>query len=376
MSTSKPRLVVGWLIASHVQTEDLRQSYEHARDLLLAHLEKQFTQFDWQMPLLERPRFSGYDILEALDLLELGAEAKLFYGWDYALVLVPNELEARTRISTLGVPSSALEVGVLSSASLTKDNLPEAIAALAQHLLGHLFTLDTRSHGPMKAPDPARLVLEPFDDDQAHELLEILEDVADTRLEERKRQWNSVSFYWQSFVSDWRGTLKSIWGYKPWRIPLYLGRMTAAVIASLLFLLLTAEAWEAGAQVKSGWLSITTVAAIFIASTFIFFGQNLSQVGRGRGWSEQLARSRIVLFGSLLFGMIFLWLILFILLSIITFILPETVIATWAGYTPETLPRFRFVAFMASVGILAAALGGNLEEEDEIKARFFFDEEL
>ena len=36
----------------------------------------------------------------------------------------------------------------------------------------------------------------------------------------------------------------------------------------------------------------------------------------------------------------------------------------WTGFDPVDLPRARYAAFLASIGILVAALGGNLEEED------------
>jgi len=36
----------------------------------------------------------------------------------------------------------------------------------------------------------------------------------------------------------------------------------------------------------------------------------------------------------------------------------------------------RYAAFLAIIGVVGAALGGNLEEESEIKAELFFDEEI
>ena len=39
------------------------------------------------------------------------------------------------------------------------------------------------------------------------------------------------------------------------------------------------------------------------------------------------------------------------------------------------LPVAGYAAFMATLGVIAAALGGNLEEEGEIKAELLFDEE-
>jgi hypothetical protein len=373
----RPQLVIGWIVAADLRDPELLSAYDEARHRLQSQLAEQFPMFDWQMPYLERRSFAPRGSLQPLNLLEIGAEEKLYRRWDYALVIVPNEIESRRRISTLGVPSSALEVGVLSSARLGyKEQLPGRIAGLAQHLLGHLFTLEVRDEGPMRQPEIVELELVSFPPDQADEIIEVLRDVTDARLEEKRRSWNLVNFYVRSFSSDWWSIMKSIIGYRPWRIPLYLGRLTAAVAVSLLLLLLTSESWEAGTHIKTYWLTSGSVAAVFTACIFIFFGQRLDQVGRGRGWSEQLARSRIVLFGTLLAGMISLWLVMFVLLFGFSFFLPVEVTAGWAGFTPETLPRFRYAAFLASLGILAAALGGNLEEEEAIKAELFFDEEV
>ena len=378
-ASSSPQLVVGWVVAADVRDAALISAFEEARETLKAQLENQFPAFDWHFPSITRRNSSPRGVLDALDLLETGVAEKLRHRWDYAVVIVPNELETRQRIAPLGVPSSALEVAVLSTARLgDKETLAERVAALAQHLLGHLFTLETRDEGegPMQPPVPEQLKLEPFPADQAETIEDVLSDVADARLEEMQTSWNYFTFYLRSFSSDPWNILRSIWGYRPWRFPLYLGRLTAAVVASLLFLLLTAESWEAGAQMRTVWLVWGTVLAIVASSLFIFFGQNLNQVGRGSGWSEQLARSRIVIFGTLLSGMVCLWVIMFALLYVLASALPGGVTSGWAGLTPETFPYIRYVSFMALVGMLAAALGGNLEEEDEIKAQFFVDEEV
>ncbi len=360
---AKPKLVVGWIVASDLRNPKLLESYNRARELLKVQLELQFPMFDWQMPLVERRSFAPRGSLRPLDLLEVGAEEKLHRRWDYALVVVTNELQPRRRISTLGVPSSALETAVISSARLGHTSLlPGQLAVLAQHLLGHLLTLDTRDEGPMRPTEAHLPELQPFPEDQANEVIDLLYDVTDARLEEKRRIWNTITFYVRAFLEDWWGILKSIWGYGPWRIPLYLGRLTAAVAVSLLLLLLTAESWQAGSH--AGWLTLTigTFGAIILASTFVFFGQRLDQVGRGRGWSEQLARSRIVLYGTLLAGMVSLWLAMFALILVASFFLPIAVTATWAGFDPSELPRLKYIVFLANIGMVAAALGGNLEE--------------
>lgn len=373
---AKPEVVIGWILAADVRETALLEAYDQTRRRLQALLREQFSGFAWRLEPLERRTFTTRGTLKPLELLELGAEEKLHRRWDFALVVVPNELAPRKRIFAMGVPSSALEVAVLSSARMDHDAaLSERLTALALHLLGHLFGLEHDEAGPMTPPAIERLEPAPFSSDQQRLVRDRLGDIADPRLEELRTRWNAPIFYWQSFWSDPRSIARSVWNYAPWRIPLYLGRMTAAVVASLLVLLLTAETWEAGSNVATPDLVFGVTLSIIIATLFVFFGQHLDQVGRGQGWSEQLARSRIVILGTLLIGMIFLWVVLFGLLLVVSFALPTEVTTGWAGATPGELPRLRYVSFMSSIGILAAALGGNLEEEDKIKAELFFDEE-
>ena len=115
---TRPKLIIGWLVASDLRDPELLEIYARARSLLT-----------------EQP----------------GARSS-------------------RRISALGVPSSALEVAALSSARLGRkdENLAERLAALAQHLLGHLFTLETRDEGPMRPPGEVEdLRLYPFPKDGA-----------------------------------------------------------------------------------------------------------------------------------------------------------------------------------------------------------------
>lgn len=373
----RPPLVVGWIVAADLRDEALLAAYEEARRRLLAELSERFGEFRWEMPLIVRRVHPPRGALRPLPLLELAGEEKLRRRWDFALAVVPNELEPRHRISTLGVPSSALESAVMSSAQLgPAAELPERLAALAQHLLGHLWTLETSETGPMRPPLPEELRLEPFPPDEERVVLELLRDATDARLEETRRRWSVPAFYLRAFLADPDGILKSIAGYRPWLLPLQLGRLTAAVAVSLLFLLLTAESWEAGTHV-AGWAALGgPFVAVAVATAFVFFGQNLDQVGRGRGRSEQLARSHLVLFGTLLVGMVSLYAVMFALLWALSFALPVGVVAGWSGFEPAELPRLRFISFLATIGLLAAALGGNLEEEDQFKAELFYDEEV
>lgn len=378
--TEKLLVHIGWVLAADIDDHDVITVLQNACRQLKEVLAKQFPSFSWQIDFVHRHRYAPKGSLHPLPLLEMGVQEKIAQHWDYVIVAVPNELLARERIHTIGVPSSALETAVLSTAPLNRhdpDRLTEQIIMLSLHLLGHVWGIEHCHEGPMIPPEaPEELHYAPFPPFQQEIIVDRLEEVADQRLEEQSQQWNSAIFYWRAFWADPKSILIDIVGYAPWLLPFRMARLTAATAVSLLILLLTAEAWEIGVNLPPSRLILGTVSAILIATGFIFAGKNLGQISRDVGWREQLTRTRLVVVGTILFGMVSLWLILFLFSLMVGWLLPEEILSRWVQ-TGEVgrLMLFRHAAFMAMLGVLAGALGGNLEEDVAIKARLFFDEE-
>ena len=370
---------VGWVLAADVWDEELLAAYTLARDEVLSLLQTQFPDFEWDMPFAERRVYAPKGALDPLPLLELGAEEKILRHWDYAIVLVPNELNPRHRIFAVGIPSSALEVAVVSTARLGgKDTLPERLGGLVLHMLAHLWGVELAvSDSTHTVEDPAVLHIEPFPEDVLEAINEHLRTVADARLEEQRPHWGRIAFYVRTFLTDPGGILLDIWQYAPWEMPIYLGRLTAAAAVSTVFLLMTAEAWEIGAHLPYVVILAGPIGAVLLATSLMYYGQNMGQITREIHLREQVARTQLVLFGTLFLGMMFLWAIIFVVSLGVSYILPRDVFAAWAGLpSPQDLSLERYSAFMASVGVVAGALGGNLEEEEDIKAEVLFDEEV
>lgn len=373
---SKPLMSIGWIIATDERDKAVLSTYRQAHHYLQQTLEGQFPQFQWEMPFICDRRHTQYGALEPLPLLELGVQEKLSHHWDYALVLVSNELVPRYRPTTFGVPSSALEVAIMSSARLDPQQQSEQLAALALHMLGHVWGLEHADSGPMAVPEEAAsLCITPFSPEQQVEIVDRLEEVADARLEEQSHRLGHFAFYWRTFWADPRGIVEDVWGYAPWKMPLHMERLTAAAAVSILVLLLAAEAWEVGVNVSTINLLLGVGVATIGATLFLFFGQHLGDIARHVGWREQLVRTRIVVFSTLLFGMGALWGMLFLISFITTLYIPQFVLSGWVDVPIDTFTLLRYAAFLATVGVIAGALGGNLEEEDEIKATLFYDEE-
>ncbi|MAT99679.1 MAG: hypothetical protein CL608_21265 [Anaerolineaceae bacterium] len=371
---------LGWVLAADTNKKEVLTVSENVCHKLKQTLAQQFPQFRWQIDFVHRHRFAPKGSLNPLPLLELGVQEKIAQHWDYVIVAVPNALRARDRVHTIGIPSSALETAVLSTASLNRrdpDKLTEQMIMLSLHLLGHVWGIEHCDEGPMIPPEtPEKLQYAPFPAFQQEIIVDRLEEVADQRLEEQSQQWNSVIFYWRAFWADPKSILIDIVGYAPWLLPFRMARLTAATAVSLLILLLTAEAWEMGVNLPPSRLIFGTVSAILIATGFIFAGKNLGQISRDVGWREQLTRTRLVVVGTILFGMVSLWLILFLFSLMVGWLLPGEVLSRWVQMNSvDRLMLFRHAAFMAMLGVLAGALGGNLEEDVAIKARLFFDEE-
>ncbi len=369
---------VGWVLAADVWNADLLAAYELARDMVLDTLQNQFPEFTWQMPYIERRVYVPLGALDPLPLLEIGVQEKIYRHWDYAIVLVPNELNPRHRVFTISVPSSALEVAVVSSSRLgPNDVLAEKLGGLVLRMLAHLWGVEEALVPSDNSTDLIEtLEVQPFPADVADEVRKILRTVADARLEEQRRQWGRIVFYIRTFLTDPKGILDDIWTYTPWELPLYLGRLTAAAAVSTVFLLMTAEAWEIGAHLSVAITVWVSILSVLIATLLLFYGQNMGEITRESGLREQVARTQLVLLGTLLLGMLFLWGLIYLISLGIASAFPKDVFATWAGLSVDHLSLGRYAAFMASVGVLAAALGGNLEEEEDIKAEVLFDEEV
>lgn len=374
--TDFPLVQVGWIFA--VDAERHYTLYETVGERVIAALREQFGGFRWEIRYEQRRRFLAHGQLDPLPLLELGVQAKLRLGWDYAFVVVPNELLARDRPRVLGVPSSALETMVVSLAAVMREEeSAEKATALALHLFGHVMGLAHELDTPMHPPEiPADITLHPYTADQVSFIRDRLRDVADSRLEERPVRLSRLAFYWHTLRADPISILQDVRDYRPWRLPFRMGALTATTTATLLIVLLAAESWEIGTQLHPNAVIAGSLFAIVVASMFIFIGQNLGEVSRGIGMREQLVRTRIVVFSTLLCGMVALWLVLFGVSFGVGGVLPRHVLAGWAGAARLGWREIgRQAAFMAMLGVLAGSLGGNLEDEDELKADLFFDEE-
>ncbi|HEB50105.1 MAG TPA: hypothetical protein ENI89_05805 [Desulfobulbus sp.] len=377
---NRPQVAIGFLIDAE-ESREIRRHLQRLQDTICRDLEQDFPEFTWSFRLIQRRDFPRDRPLDPLVLLEFGSELKIEYRLDFLLVLTSMPLMARFDQTVNGVPSNMLETGVVSLArpleNLDPERVDRAILALCRHLLGHLWGLDHDEHSVMR-PRESWTGDGPLDwsPEEKEQVRTYLKDIADPRLEETGQAASTAwRFYGQLLRREGLSLARDILLFRSWRMVLHLGRFTAATAVSIIFLFLSAEAWELGAAIRSSWLDLILAAVLLMATLSIYFGQNLQEVGRADRMAEQAARSRIVLFGTLFVGMASFWINLFLISLGIIFVLPENVLAGWAGLGGQPLPMVHFSKLMATFGILASSLGGNLEEEHNLKAVLIYTEE-
>jgi len=348
--------------------------------VLCQELEETFPDFLWRFSLLERQDFPKNVPVDPLVLLEFGSDIKIEYGFDYVLVLTSLSMKSRFNQGINAVPSNMLETAVITVCRILelkeRKRQEKALLGLVRHCLGHLWGLEHQDKSVMK-PKKFWTGEPPLEwtREEKVEILHHLKKVADPRVEEKADISSSWRFYLKVLNQEGRAIFKDIVLSRFLLMLFHLGRFTAATVVSIIFLFLSAEAWEMGAAVKSGWLNLVLVGVIFIATLSIYFGQNLHAIGRSDKMKEQAVRSRVVLLGTLFVGIVSFWINLFIISYLIINILPEGVLAGWAGIDQARLPAFHFSKLMATFGVLASAVGGNLEEEQDIKALLVYTEE-
>ena len=374
-------LITVGLVLDSGESSEVRSYIEQVHNHLTESLSEDFPDFTWKLRIITRHDFPRSVPMDPLEILEFGSDLKIEYGLDFLLAFTSMPLLARFDQGISAVPSNMLETGVISISRLLElddqEEIHRAILALSRHVLGHLWGLDHSEQSVMR-PREFWTGEEPLDwsAEEKNEITDYLRDIADPRLEETANASRSAwKFYLQVLRRDGLHMAADIILSRSWLMMLHLGRFIAATAVSITFLFLSAEAWEMGAAIQSVGLDVVLMVVLLAATFSLYFGQNLQAVGRADRMMEQAARSRIFMFGTLLAGMLSFWITLFVISLGVIYILPDSVLKGWAGLEAQALPVVHFAKLMATFGIVASALGGNLEEEHDLKAVLVYTEE-
>ena len=395
-NSATPLIEIGWSIAGRLDDAD-REAFHRARDHLLAYLQKTFAGFIWRMPVVRREELVRTNREELVVLLDYGIAERDAKHWDFAFIITDADLIGHYKPYTLGAPSRAVNVAVISTARLDPHTAPPTasedrqaiiarrIVALALHLFGHLNGLphqeDPRAcmYDLQTAEDLDRM--SSFTPALEERLRATLQEVADVRLEEEPTSVRAhpLRFYVRAAWTSRAAIMSAIVQAKPWSFPFRLTRLTTAAVSALLLLLVTAEVWDVGMSQSAAQVIGFSLFALLLTSIFTLIRQRLLVRRQVRSLSEQTVITNIAIASVVVLGMLTTYGLLFSsVLALSLLIFSQPVIADWVVSLDGDVQAMHYVvlaAFVASLGILIGALGGSFEEQYHFRHTTYIDEE-
>lgn len=387
VSRTRRPIEFGWLAVgnfSAVQLEGVRTAKEH----LSKQLSDWFPQFRWTLPLVRQPSMGGTDRDEPASRLQEGVQARDVRGWDFALVVTPNDLKSYYKSYAFAVPSRALSVAVLSIARLAPghaggDSLARRIAALTLHLFGDLNGIWHREqpeavmHPPESVEDLDRDRY--FDGQELEALAQALSEVADLRLEEAAAPTSTWRFYLRAARERSAEIASAVVQARPWEFPLRLSRLTAAAFSALFVLLLTAEVWDLGTSQSGTTIAAMSVLVLSGTTAYILARQKLLLRRVRGGVSEQSVVMNVSATLVVLLGMLTTYASLFVMaVGIGLSLFGAELIHRWAPAVPIEDPApsvLVFAGLVSSLGLLIGSLGATFEGQHYFRHVIYSDEE-
>ena len=393
----------------------LDKALRRGRALFARNMREAFPEIEWRVPLVTAPDPSsnGTATAEAVTLLDAALQEREGRRWDFALAFYAGELRGYDRPAPLGAPSAAIGCATAGGQRLwepcddpgDKECRRRSVelasgraAALAAHLLGHLAGLG-------HAADPADYLYPPhavadldrmtgFAPETLDDLRRELLDVADPRLEEEEpngvNRFGAARFAaraaWRH-RDDVRRIVKRI---RPWTIPRRLGGLVTAAASTLVVLMMTAEAWEAGMSQPAWRVVLLAAASLTTASAYLVVKQRLL-IHRPRGGrvhpgrpaarhSEQRSVGNVAVVLAVSLGMLLTYAALFaVSLAAAVAFYPAALVESWAGTVARPLGWEHYLCLcgtVAALGLTIGALGAGFEPRGYVRHVAYVDEEV
>ena len=407
VAADSPVIEVGWMLVGEFD-DDAAGVLRRGRGEFLAVMRGAFPEFDWRVPIVRAAGGEG-DALggtaEAVEVIDRALREREARRWDFAVAFTAGALRGYERSDPMGAPSAAVgcaaasasRLGDLADADPNDEVAARRAARLAVHLLGHLAGLGHAAdpadfmHPPHDPADLDRMT--GFADATAATLRRELEDVADPRLEEEDRPADlrrgraaqlrfALRAAWQN-RDDVRRIVARI---RPWTIPRRLGGLVTAAASTLVILMMTAEAWEAGMSQPPWRVALLAGASLATATAYVVGKQRLLVVrprlgvARPPRHSEQRSVGNVAVVLAVLVGMAFTFAVLFtVALAAAYAFYPRPLVANWAGSVaaPFAFARYACLAgTVASLGLAIGALGAGFEPRGYVRHVAYVDEEV
>jgi predicted Zn-dependent protease len=392
------QIEIGWIVAGRLDPADL-EAVRRVRDELTESLQRQFPEFDWQMPLVEREEMVRKQRVEPVELLDQGVTVRSYRKWDFTVIVTAADLVSHYQQDAFAVLSRSLQATAISTARIDPhaynraiaweqriDLLAARISVLVMHAIGHLAGLqhvvDAKNYMTTVHTLAELDRCGEFNSEQRQQLRVALREVADHRLEEQtdvRRTWK-IWFYVRASWINRRQLAKAVWKSKPWQFPFRLSRVSTAATAAMLVLMTTAESWEVGLNQTGLLLAGLATFAIVTTTIYVLLRQGLfTRRGRGR-LSESLVVTNVSTFLVVLAGMTTTFAVLCFSMWIFgsLFFRPE-IVANWVAAIRRPISAgvyLKLASFVASLGLFLGALGASFEQQHYFRHITFVDEEI
>ena len=417
---ARPAVEVGWVLAGAFDKDQLK-AIRRARGVWAGRMREAFGGFDWRVPMVRVPAavVSGADgaaVVEPVALLDVAVQERDARRWDMAVAFTAADLRTYEKPAALGAPAAAIACAVAGVSRLAPDRgrddddtaadgppsagkgdvalLSRRVVALVAHLVGHLGGL-RHSDDPqsfMHRPDgPADLDLpDHYDAEERRVFARELEDVADPRLEERggrrraqrRGRAAALGFALRAAWGDRDDVLRAVWKAQPWMIPVRLSRLTTAAASTLVVLILTAEAWEAGMSQPLWRVALMSLASLVITSAYLIRRQRLlvgSSRRRSARLSEQRSIGNVAITLAVGLGLLTTYAGLFAATFLAAWVFyPPGLVRNWAASVAEPLDAVHYLRLsgsIASLGLTIGALGASFEPRGYVRHVAYVDEE-
>ncbi|MFC5380974.1 hypothetical protein [Aquipuribacter nitratireducens] len=281
------------------------------------------------------------------DLVDTGRRALLERGWDLAVVLTGDRLDAG------GAPVLARAhpvhgVGVLSvpalGASRVERRGTDAVADLVVALLGG-------GPGGGDADDVAARARELRDDEDGG-----------------GRRGSSAAVAGHVLGGNLRLLLGLVRANRPWRLALRLSRTLAAAAAAGVLALVTPDVWVLADAYGPLRLALLGAASVLVTGTVLVVGAGLWERARGQRSRRQVALFNLASVLSVLVGVTVLHLALLALalVAAVALLVPG-VVADAVGHDVGLPDLLRLAWFTTTLSTVAGALGAGLEDDDDVR---------
>ena len=387
---------VGLIVAGELDEVD-SQAVVQVKQELERDFAQAFPQFGWKVELIWRRELARENPIEPMPLIDIAREERDGRDWDFVFVVVAADLRTHYKPFAFAAVSRAMDTAVISTVRIDPrmedpsarseiriESVSRRLLVLIRQAFGQINSLESSDSRNIMGEihtvaDLDALADAGWTEGQNQELAQVLELIADQRLEEASegRRKGTIAFYLKSSWMNRHEIADAVVKARPWEFPVRLNRLTTAAFSTSLILMITAETWELAIQQTAASLACLAVTAILATTAYVTQRQQLL-VRRERRISEQSVITNVSAVGIVLAGMTTMFAVTFALVGSVSGLLfYARVIRHWAAVNVVAWSDYLSLGvFVASFAVIVGALGASFEEHQYFRHITFVDEEI